>query len=85
MRVTTDDLLEAMRVAMAQPDADEDGLTGPELMAKLGMGRPNFTRCLKQMLATGRAEVVTVQRKGMDGRTMTLRGYRLKRKLGRAA
>ena len=78
MKATTDDLLEAMRAAMTQPDADEEGLTGPELMAKLGMGRPNFTRCLKQMLAERKAEVVTVQRKGMDGRTMTLRGYRLK-------
>lgn len=78
MKVTTEDLLEAMRAALAQPKTVDDALTGPELMEYLNVGRPKFVRCLKQMLAAGQAEVVIVRRPGMDGRNMTLRAYRLK-------
>ena len=84
MRVTQGDILDAMRAVMLTPEAASDGLTGPELMARMGVGRPAFTRCMRQMLGDGRAEVVTVRRPAMDGRQMTLRGYRLK-KVKRAA
>jgi hypothetical protein len=84
MRVTQDDLLAAIRDALARPVAG-DGFTGPELARKFGV-RDNAARdVLRVMMAEGRLEIVTLKRQGLDGRQMTVRGYRLKRKAKRAA
>ncbi len=79
MRVTQDDLLDALRDALKAVPAGE-GHTGPELAQMMGC---TALRCRQALLAfqqQGRLEVVTIKRTALDGRQMTLRGYRIKPK-----
>ncbi len=78
MRVTTDDLLGALREAMARPEA-EDGLTTKEIMAATGLGQKPVIAWLHAQRAAGRLEVVTVQRADLGGRTQRVVGYRMKK------
>ena len=78
MRVTQNDILDAIRAATRAFPAG-DGFTRPELARKLGVSTLKAGDVLRVMLAEGRAEIVTVQRPALDGRTMTLRGFRLKK------
>ena len=78
MKATTDDLLDALREAMTPDVGAEDAFTGPELEARMG-SRYRTKAALRGLLVAGRAEVVTVRRQAIDGRLMTLKGYRLKR------
>ena len=79
MKVTQNELLDALRDALTKP-SDGDGFTGPELARMMGCHAAAARDALRVLAAQGRLEVVTVHRAAIDGRTMTLRGYRLKAK-----
>jgi len=78
MKVTTDDILDALRTALrAAPKGD--GFTRPELARQLGVSPMRAGEAIRALLAEGRLEMVLVNRQGLDGRTMTLKGFRLKK------
>lgn len=83
MRVTQDDLLDALRSALTTAPSD-DGFTGPELARTMGCGENKVRQALRALLSEGRLDVITLRRQGLDGRAMSIKGYRL-RKVKRAA
>lgn len=84
MKVTQDDLLDALRQALTTPVAGE-GLTGPELAQAMGCSISTARDALRGLQAEGRLEVVNVRRQRIDGRTMMVPAYRIKGKAKRAA
>ncbi len=77
--VTKDDLLDALREAMGQPENADDGFTGTELADMLGRGATAVRKIIKVMLRDGVLERVTVERDRIDGRPTVLTAYRLKK------
>ena len=79
MTVNQNDILEALRAVLSAPGPDgEEGFTGPELATALGKNVATTRAALKQLLATGSAEVVQLRRAKINGQTGTLPGYRLR-------
>lgn len=78
MRVTQADLLSALRDALSRPPKG-DGVTTTEIAEQMGIRAPAVREVLKVFAASGKLEVVTLHRPAIDGRTMTLRGYRIKK------
>jgi len=84
MKVTQDDLLDALRQAMTVP-ASGDAPTVGELAAATGRNVQVVRASLKALLDAGRLEVVTMRRPALDGRMRVVPGYRMKAKAKRAA
>lgn len=77
MSITQDDLLDALRAAMDKPALGQ-GSTSEEIAAELGFGPHHARKLIKKLLASGEMEVVTVERKRMDGVLTKVSGYRKK-------
>ncbi len=77
MQITRDDIVEALRNAMQEVGPGEEGMTVAELREKMGKGEEVVRRCIKALLAQGKAKVVTVRRTDMAGRITSVPGYRL--------
>ena len=78
MRVTTDDLLDALRDALTVKPGD-DAPTSLELQAATGLAERKLRRALAAVQAEGRLEVVMVRRVDLAGRVQSVPGYRLKK------
>jgi transposase len=76
-RVTTNDMLEALRAAMA-PVESGDGLTGSELAEKLGCCQATAQKWVRRWIKDGTLELVPLQRVRINGVRMTITGYRPK-------
>lgn len=77
MSITQDDLLDALRSAIAHPEGG-DGFTGPELAEQLKTSATTVRKRLKQLLQSGELELVTVTRKSITGKSLPIIGYRKK-------
>lgn len=75
--MTQDEMLAALHEAFQAPQGT-DALTGPELARLMGCHENGARRALRVLIADGGWEVVTVRRTALDGRVMTLKGYRPK-------
>lgn len=80
MNITQDDILEALRAAVAQQATHDGpaGVTGPECAKAWGLSPLTARQKLRGLLDAGLAEVVTVNRVRMDGIANRVKGYRLK-------
>lgn len=78
MTITENDLLDAIRAALATPTEAGDGFTGPELAEAAGKSTTTVRQALKRLLASGTAEVVQLRRMKINGQAATVPGYRLK-------
>ena len=78
MEITKDELLDALRAAMEQRPAGEEGLTVKELCDTLRKAEEPVRKRLKALIAAGKCEVVRVRRMDMAGRDMLIPGYRFK-------
>jgi hypothetical protein len=79
MNVTTEDLLDAMRAALATP-ADGEGATLAELAVAMKCGQHKARMLLRAIHAEGRLEVVRMHRQNMIGGTSVVPAYRIKPK-----
>jgi DNA-binding GntR family transcriptional regulator len=84
MKITQDDLLDALRHALEAPNAG-DAPTVNELQVTMGCGSAKVRRALKALAAQGRLEVVQVRRTSLTGIGILCPGYRIKPKGKRAA
>jgi len=76
LTITMDDLVLAL--LESQGAVGGDGFTSQDLMEQTGLGRDTVLKRLKVLKATGRLETTKIQRGILDGRLMTVTGYRLK-------
>lgn len=76
MKVTTDDLLDALREALGGPS--EEGSTVHEICAATGWGPTKVRAELGNLHRAGRIEVVRVKRPVLDGRIQSIPAYRIK-------
>lgn len=79
MKVTTDDLLDALRVALEKP-SEGDGITVVELANTMKCAEEKVRRTLRVIAGQGRLEVSRVRRPAIDGRLMLVPAYRIKPK-----
>lgn len=79
MTVTTDDLLDAIRDALAKPVAG-DASTMAELKTATGYGHDKLRRLIRLVHAEGRLECVRVTRPTIIGTMATVPAYRIKPK-----
>lgn len=77
MNVTTEDLLDALRDALAKP-TDGTASTIAELITTTGYGNAKMRRLLKAVQAEGRLEVVRVYRPNLMGTQSAVPAYRIK-------
>ena len=77
--VTENELLEALRAAVATPDRG-DGLTTPELARALGWSEHRVRAALRRLRAQGAIQPVRVPRETLSGVTQLVPGYRLAQK-----
>jgi hypothetical protein len=84
MKITQDDLLDALRWALTSTEG-EVGMTGPELADAMGCTQAKARDALRRLAGEGRLAIVTLKRQALDGRTMTIKGYRLLAKARQAA
>jgi transposase len=75
MSVTQNDMLDALRQAMA-PVPSGDGLTGTELAEKLGCCTATCQKWVRKWIKDGTLELVPLQRVRVNGVRMTITGYR---------
>lgn len=75
--VTQNDLLDALRSALARPQPGE-GCTVMEIAEALDIGEHAARELVKKLLKTGEAECVTVARPRMNGVMARVTGYHLK-------
>lgn len=78
VRVTEAELIEALRAASA-PDSPADALTMQQIIGATGWGEKRARRHLHALVASGDAEVVSVQRTNLIGVLVTVPAYRLTR------
>lgn len=80
MNVTTDEILDAIRDAMAMLTtvASPPGITTTEAAAALGCTIHGARRHLRTLLANGTMEPTRVRRVAMSGLPCEVPGYRLK-------
>jgi hypothetical protein len=76
MNVTTEDLLDALRDALAKP-TDGTASTLAELIAATGYGNAKVRRLLKAVQAEGRLVVVKVYRANLMGTQSQVPAYRI--------
>ena len=79
MKVSTDDILEALRAALQAPDAT-GAKTVQELMKELRVSRSDLMAMLHQFADEGRLEAVKVPRRDLSGRLASIPAYRIKAK-----
>ncbi len=79
MKVTTDDLLDALKQALAKPEHG-DASTVADIVAATGQHEKRVRDGLRLVMAEGRLEVVKVFRPAIDGRMAKVAGYRIKGK-----
>ena len=79
MKVSTDDILDALRAALQVPDAT-GAKTGRELMTQLGVSRHILMTMLRKFADDGRLVTVRVQRPDLAGRGSSVPAYRIKSK-----
>jgi hypothetical protein len=77
MRVTQDDLLDALRAALTKP-ANSDGATVQDLTLAMGCSEGKARKALKGLAQQGRLEVLKVYRPSLDGRMFSIPAYRIK-------
>ena len=77
MSITTDDILDALRDALGQPNAD-GAHTVQEICEIMGCGATATRKALIAMQKAGRLEVIRVRRVALDGRTCSTPAYRVK-------
>lgn len=76
--ITMDEMLEAIREAMAQAPAEDDALTMNDLCGVAKVGRHRMRDVLRKLIAEGRMECVHVSRLGIDGLPHKVPAYRIK-------
>lgn len=76
VKVTTDDLLEALQQALGPGDGE--GTTVSDLCRETGANENMVRRKIRDLIAAGRCEVVRVRRTDMAGRHTRVPAYRLK-------
>jgi Asp/Glu/hydantoin racemase len=79
MKVTQDDLLDALRDALAKP-VNGDGTTAGEMADAIGRPVAVIRKALRAVASEGRLEVVMVTRSDLTGRQQTVPAYRIKPK-----
>jgi translation initiation factor 2 alpha subunit (eIF-2alpha) len=78
MKVTTDDILDAILEAM-NTHVTEEGSTITELCSQTGYGVDKVRKAVKDLLVQGKWEATRVRRTDMSGRMVVVPGYRVKR------
>ena len=78
MKVTTDDLLDALRQALTQPGGEE-GETVAEMAARTGLAVSAIRKGLGVLIAKGEWEALRVKRTDISGRSASTPAYRIKR------
>lgn len=79
MKVSTDDILDAIRQALAKP-ADGKCSTAGDIAFKTGLSLAMVRRSLKTVAGQGRLEVFRVYRPDISGRMCLVPAYRIKAK-----
>ena len=79
MKVSTDDILDAIRQALAKP-TDGKGSTVGDIAFKTGLSLAMVRRSLKTVSTQGRLEVLRVYRPDISGRMALVPAYRIKSK-----
>lgn len=77
MKVTTDDILDALRQALEKP-SDANGSSVVELAARSGISEDRVRKSLKTLAAQNRLEVGRAYRPDISGRPMLIPTYRIK-------
>lgn len=79
MNISQDDLLEALRAAMAPTEADGEGFrTVVELAGTTRKTDDRIRKALRILMGEGRLETRPVKRPGIDGRMIQVPAYRIK-------
>lgn len=78
MNITTDDLLDAIREALAQ-SGGEEGETVTEMSVRTGLRDEYIRRGLKVLIAKGEWEAIRVRRPDISGRVSVVPAYRAKK------
>lgn len=76
MKITTDDLLDALRAALELPG--ETAPTVLDLTATMGCGEARVRKALKALAHQGRLETVRVRSTSITGAAIFVPGYRIK-------
>lgn len=79
VKITTDDLLEALQDALSKP-SDGEASTVSDIMDATGRSSALVRKSLQVLAREGRLEVVQVRRPSLDGRLVPVPGYRIKPK-----
>ena len=78
MKITENELLDALRVAQLTPTHDPSGaLTSHEIGDAMGISHATVIVYLKRLKKAGRIEVVRAPREGLDGRVSPTTAYRV--------
>jgi hypothetical protein len=59
------------------PAVDEGGARTEEICLALGLGETTVRKMLRQLKAEGRLEVIRLRIEAVDGKTVTVRAYRI--------
>ena len=78
MRITQDDLLDALQTALGPMGDDGDGKTVQDIVAETGWGTTVVRKNLANLQRQGRLEVVRVKRPALDGRQCSVPAYRMR-------
>lgn len=78
LRVTESELIEALLAASA-PDSPSDALTMQQIIGATGWGEKRARRHIHALVASGSAEVVSIQRTNLVGVLVAVPAYRLTR------
>ena len=86
VKITENELLDALRAACVQTDGPSDVMTSREMAATTGLSASTVSRCLGLLGRRGLLSCVHVHRPSIDGRAMSVPAYRILRaKKGKAA
>lgn len=77
MKVTTDDLLEAIRQSLLL--TSDTGFTVSDLAQELNYGNATIRQLLHKLNRAGHLEVTRVRRTDLSGRAQTIPAYRIKK------
>jgi hypothetical protein len=75
--LTENEVLDALRAAMAVPEVDERALTMGELSEQLGLGVHVLTLRMRVLIKSGQAVCVRKPMMDITGRTRPVPAYRL--------
>lgn len=76
--MTEGQVLEALRLALAQSPGPDDAYTTAELAQKLGASVARTRDALRRLIAAGQAESIQIPRPRLDGIVARVSAYRLK-------